>query len=137
MDSVFECNLTSPEQSAIIITTLYMVVMLFLMYSSAGFPLFAMIVHSCLVFNLASTITHGHWQEHFLQTWATRLILSKLCFESFNVSFGVSIGAEFLKMELEQCSLLWKEECWIIACFGEGIISCSFDVTDKKEDKSK
>lgn len=81
--------------------------MLFLMYSSTGFALFAVIVRRCLVFNLASTIIQGHHHQHFLQTWAKRLILSKICFQSLNVSFGVSTGARLLKTKLEQCRQLW------------------------------
>lgn len=111
--------------------------MLFLMDSSTGFALSAVMVHSCLVFNLASTITQDHHQQHFLQTWAKRLILSKLCFENLNISFGVSTGAGLLKTKLEECRQLWEEECRVIACFGEGITGCSFDVIAKNEDKSK
>lgn len=111
--------------------------MLSQMYYRTGFALFAVIAHCCLVFNLASTITQGHHHQHFLQTWATRLILSKPCFESLNVSFGVSTGVGLLKSKLEQCRQLWQKECWIIVCFRERIIGCSFDVIAKNEDKSK
>jgi len=109
-DSVFQRSLTSPEQRAIIIMTPHLLVMLFLMYSSTGFAIFAVTVNCCLVFTVASTKTQGYHHQLFLQTWTTRLILAKLCFKSLYVSLGVSTGAGLLKTKLEQCRQPWEEE---------------------------